>query len=89
MIMNPALSGGGTEKEYKITNGTYGNFTIQDSAKAGEFVVAEKTVIGALYMEVTTEDGESVPVAIGEDGGTDPSALFVMPSKNVVVKRIR
>lgn len=48
MILNPVIQGGGTEKEYKITNkNSY--FLFQETASAGEIVVSKKRIHDWIY----------------------------------------
>ncbi len=81
MIMNPALSGGGTEKEYKITDEA--GYMLNGTCHAG-VVVTSREVTGSVDpIVIKAADGTEIPYFT--HGPNLASLLFVMPAQDVKI----
>ena len=92
MILNPVIQGGGTEKEYKITNTSQIRFPT--SAKAGEFVRSLDAYGGIDPPRVYIRGYPSVPLGKIFNARLNTKATrapaghfyFVMPALDVTVE---
>lgn len=90
MILNPVISGGGAEKEYKITDKT--GYLNRATAKAGEIVVIGQLDFGSgpslgLENGVRFEISRSNSNPLGEASARIPTPFwfFVMPAQDVTI----
>ena len=81
MILNPVISGGGAEKEYKITDNA--GIMLTGKYPAGEIVTSGERIFGTLSIKAA--DGTKIPFFENENR---PGCFFVMPAQDVTLATV-